>query len=141
MQRRHRFSPYFDKQDKDIRTLVNRILDAPERTLAGLSDDLADPELHPHGIKEMVTSQASRMAYATVNLLRNLEIGGSNSRDRLCALQSLFDEVLASAHSPLRRNTARVLLEWLEERISYLEMEEGEGPGFFGGNRSSGLEQ
>lgn len=41
----------------------------------------------------------------------------------------------------LNYDTARVLLEWLEERISYLEMEEGEGPGFFGGNRSSGLEQ
>lgn len=117
MQRRHRFSPYFDRQDKDIRTLVNRILDAPDSALASLSGDLADPELHPHGIKEMVTSQASRMAYATVNLLRNLEVGGSNSRDRLCALQSLFDEVLASAHSPLRRNTARVLLQIMKDMV------------------------
>ena len=88
MQRRYRFSPYFDRQDKDIRTLVKRILDAPDSALASLSGDLADPELHPHGIKEMVTSQASRMAYATVNLLRNLEVGGSNSRDRLCALSA-----------------------------------------------------
>lgn len=117
MQRRFRFSRYFDRQDKDIRTLVNRILDAPDSTLAGLSGDLADPELHPHGIKEMVTSQASRMAYATVNLLRNLEVGGSSSRDRLCALQSLFDEVLASAHSPLRRNTARVLLQIMKDMV------------------------
>ena len=117
MQRRYRFSPYFDRQDKDIRTLVKRILDAPDSALASLSGDLADPELHPHGIKEMVTSQASRMAYATVNLLRNLEVGGSNSRDRLCALQSLFDEVLASAHSPLRRNTARVLLQIMKDMV------------------------
>lgn len=117
MARRYRFSRYFDRQDKDIRALVNRILDAPDSTLASLSGDLADPELHPHGIKEMVTSQASRMAYATVNLLRNLEVGGSSSRDRICALQSLFDEVLASAHSPLRRNTARVLLQIMKDMV------------------------
>ena len=114
---RRRFSRYFDRQDRAILALVNRILDAPDDAGSLLSGDLADAELHPHGIKEMVTSQASRMACATVNLLRNLEVGGSSSRDRLCALQSLFDEVLASAHSPLRRNTARVLLQIMKDMV------------------------
>ena len=114
---KRRFSRYFDRQDREILVLVNRILDAPDDAMSPLSGDLANPELHPHGIKEMVTSQVSRMACATVNLLRNLEVGGSSARDRLCALQSLFDEVLASAHSPLRRNTARVLLQIMKDMV------------------------
>lgn len=84
---------FFDKQDRDILVLVNRILEAPN---VPSRDNLFNPELHPHGIKELVTSPASRMAYAVINLLRNLEVGGS--RDRLLALQTLYDEVLTSAH-------------------------------------------
>ena len=89
---------FFDRQDRDILVLVNRILDAPN---VPSRDNLFNPELHPHGIKELVTSPASRMAYAVINLLRNLEVGGS--RDRLLALQTLYDEVLTSAHSPQHR--------------------------------------
>lgn len=43
------------------------------------------------------------MAYAVVNLLRNLEeSGGGQARDRLLALRILYDEVLNSAHTMLR---------------------------------------
>ena len=63
---------YFDKQDRDILALVNRILESH----CGASEDcLFDPNLHPHGIKEMVATPVSRMAYAVINLLRNLEAG------------------------------------------------------------------
>ncbi len=105
---------YFDKQDKDILALVNRILESH----CGPSEDcLFDPNLHPHGIKEMVATPVSRMAYAVINLLRNLEAGGTQSRDRLLALQTLYDEVLNSAHSTLRRNTARVLMQIMKSMV------------------------
>ena len=103
---------FFDKQDRDILVLVNRILEAPN---VPSRDNLFNPELHPHGIKELVTSPASRMAYAVINLLRNLEVGGS--RDRLLALQTLYDEVLTSAHSALRRNTARALMQIMKDMV------------------------
>ena len=103
---------FFDKQDRDILVLVNRILEAPN---VPSRDNLFNPELHPHGIKELVTSPASRMAYAVINLLRNLEVGGS--RVRLLALQTLYDEVLTSAHSALRRNTARALMQIMKDMV------------------------
>lgn len=103
---------FFDRQDRDILVLVNRILEAPN---VPSRDNLFNPELHPHGIKELVTSPASRMAYAVINLLRNLEVGGS--RDRLLALQTLYDEVLTSAHSALRRNTARALMQIMKDMV------------------------
>ena len=105
---------YFDKQDRDILALVNRILESH----CGASEDcLFDPNLHPHGIKEMVATPVSRMAYAVINLLRNLEAGGTQARDRLLALQTLYDEVLNSAHSALRRNTARVLMQIMKSMV------------------------
>lgn len=104
---------YFDQQDRDILSLVNHILDSH----CGTSEDcLFDPALHPHGIKELVASPVSRMAYAVVNLLRNLEVGGT-AEDRLLALRTLHDEVLSSAHSALRRNTARVLMQIMKSMV------------------------
>jgi len=93
---------YFDRQDRDILALVNRILESDGKQ----SDTfLFDPSLHPHGIKELVATPVSRMAYAVINLLRNLQAGRTQARDRLLALKTLYDEVLNSAHSALRRNT------------------------------------
>ena len=42
---------FFDRQDRDILVLVNRILEAPN---VPSRDNLFNPELHPHGIKELV---------------------------------------------------------------------------------------
>lgn len=112
--RRRRAGLFFDKQDRDILTLVNHILEAPRLRS---DDSLFNPNLHPHGVKELVTSPVSRMAYAVINLLRNLESGGSRSRERLLALQALYDEVLSSAHSALRRNTARVLMQIMKSMV------------------------
>ena len=105
---------YFDKQDRDILALVNHILDS--RT--GPSDNgLFDPNLHPHGIKELAATPVARMASAVINLLRNLEAGDAQARDRLLALEVLYDEVLNSAHSLLRRNTARVLMQIMKDMV------------------------
>ena len=63
---------YFDKQDRDILMLVNRILESDNKPS---DNSLFDPSLHPHGIKELVATPVSRMAYAVINLLRNLQVG------------------------------------------------------------------
>ena len=109
----NRKSLYFDRRDVDILKLVNRILDS--RTPS--AESLSDPNLHPHGIKELVDTPVARMAYAVVNLLRNLESGGGQARDRLLALRILYDEVLNSAHTMLRRNTARVLMQIMKSMV------------------------
>ncbi len=98
---------YFDSRDTDILQLVNRVLQGRAQTI----DVPTDAGLHPHGIKELVDTPAARMAYAVVNLLHNLETGRTQARDRLQGLKILYDEVLNSAHTALRRNTARVLMQ------------------------------
>lgn len=102
---------YFDRQDREILTMVNRILECPDKA----QSRVFDANLHPHGIKGLVISRVSRVAYAVINLLTNLEVGQAD--DRLMALQALYDEVLSSAHSMLRRNTARVLLQIMKDLV------------------------
>ena len=113
-------SIYFDKSDEVILRLVNRILDS--RSIS--SEPVLDPHLHPHGIKELVDTPVARMAYAVANLLRNLESGGVQARDRLLGLQVLYDEVLSSAHTTLRRNTARVLMQIMKSIVRAHGMEQ-----------------
>ena len=105
---------YFDRQDRDILALVNNILAQDKDSSETF---LFDTNLHPHGIKELVATPVSRMAYAVVNLLRNLQTGRTQARDRLLALRTLYDEVLNSAHSTLRHNTARALMQIMKEMV------------------------
>jgi hypothetical protein len=102
---------YFDRQDREILTMVNRILENPDKS----QNSVFDANLHPHGIKGLVIPRVSRVAYAVVNLLTNLEVG--QAADRIMALQALYDEVMSSAHSMLRRNTARVLLQIMKDLV------------------------
>lgn len=105
---------YFDHRDRVILALVNRILDSRDTPS---NSGLFNPNLSPHGIKELAASPVARMAYAVINLLRNLDAGASQAKDRLLALEVLYDEVLNSAHSLLRRNTARVLMQIMKEMV------------------------
>ena len=105
---------YFDRQDRDILALVNNILAQDKDSSETF---LFDPNLHPHGIKELVATPVSRMAYAVANLLRNLQTGRTQARDRLLALRTLYDEVLNSAHSTLRHNTARALMQIMKGMV------------------------
>lgn len=107
-------SIYFDRQDREILKLVNHILASGEDSSGTF---LFDPSLHPHGIKELVATPVSRMAYAVVNLLRNLQTGHAQARDRLLALRTLYEEVLNSAHASLRRNTARALMQIMKSMV------------------------
>ena len=102
---------YFDKQDREILNIVNRILECPNRE----QSRVFDANLHPHGIKGLALSPVHRVAYAVINLLTNLEVGQAD--DRLMALQALYNEVMSSAHSTLRRNTARVLLQIMKDLV------------------------
>lgn len=105
---------YFDKQDWDMLALINKVLDSPHNRQ---HSQLLDADLHPHGIKDLVLSQEFRVAYAVINLLTNLEAG--QAADRILALQALYDEVLTSAQTTLRRNTARVLIQIMKELVRH----------------------
>ncbi len=104
---------YFDKQDYELLTLVNSIVGKPESKKAEQS--IVEPNLHPHGIKTLSLSREMRVAYAVARLIDSLEVG--DSQNRLKALASLYDEVLHSAKTSFRRNTARVLIEIMKELI------------------------
>ncbi len=111
MQRRQ--SIYFDREDEEILRLINRVLEGRSQS----QERFADLPLHPHGIKELVDTPVARMAYAVVNLLRNLEAGRTQARDRLLGLRILYDEVINSAHTSLCRNTARVLMQIMKDIV------------------------
>ncbi|MEG2172445.1 MAG: hypothetical protein RRY29_04210 [Desulfovibrionaceae bacterium] len=111
---------YFDKQDRDMLQMINAtlVLSLERNTQQGVGttkERLFDANLHPHGIKDLVISQEFRVAYAVINLLTNLEAG--QAADRILALQALYDEVLTSAQTLLRRNTARVLLQIMKDLV------------------------
>ncbi|MBW2557280.1 MAG: hypothetical protein JRD69_00310 [Deltaproteobacteria bacterium] len=103
----------FDKQDHELLVIVNEVLNR-DKSRKYLKK-LLNPYLHPHGIKEMAAAKELRVAYAVIHLLNSLEVGGA--QDRLDALRSLKDEVLYSAQSFLRRNTARVLLQIMKKLV------------------------
>lgn len=104
---------YFDKQDRELLTLVNRVINT--RGTHRMEYTLFDAGLHPHGIKALSVSLEMRVAQAVVQLLGSLEAG--KAEDRLRALHTLYDEVLNSAGTSLRRNTARVLIQIMKELV------------------------
>ncbi len=103
----------FDKQDHELLVIVNEVLNR-DKSREYLKT-LLNPYLHPHGIKEMAASKELRVAYAVIHLLNSLEMG--EAEDRLGALRSLREEVLYSAQSFLRKNTARVLLQIMKKLV------------------------
>ncbi len=104
---------FFDRNDYVLLNIVNDVLNRDEAHKH--VKNLLIPYLHPHGIKEMISSMGLRIAYAVIHLLGSLEAG--KAADRQNALRSLRDEVLCSSQSTLRRNTARVLLETMKELV------------------------
>ncbi|WP_211219515.1 hypothetical protein [Desulfovibrio aminophilus] len=103
---------YFDTRDFDLLNIVNDVLSRKDYPSL---KKLLSSYLHPHGIKEMAATKGLRVAYAVVHLLGSLETG--RTEDRLDALRTLRDEVLTTATSSLRRNTARVLLQIMKELV------------------------
>ncbi len=104
---------FFDKQDYELLNFINKILIMQKN--ARVSEDMLNVSLHPHGIKSLAVSRNMRVANAMIRLL-----GSSQDKDasyRLQALRTLFDEMLNSAKTEFRRNTARVLIEIMKALI------------------------
>lgn len=104
---------FFDAKDYELLKMINMILERDHAKPEKYSEKLLDPNLHPHGIKELALSPDKRIAYAVINLLESLEIG--LAEDRLAALRSLHDEVLYGPMTNFRYNTARVLIQIMKE--------------------------
>ncbi|MBN2299475.1 MAG: hypothetical protein JXM72_12815, partial [Deltaproteobacteria bacterium] len=103
----------FDKEDHELLVIVDEVLNRDESRK--YLKNLLNPYLHPHGIKELAASRELRIAYAVIDLLNSLEVG--EAAERLSALRALRDEVLYSAQSHLRRNTARVLMQIMKRLV------------------------
>jgi len=101
---------FFDRRDHQLLSIVADVL--AEDSGRGFKRLLA-PTMHPRGIKEMAASRGLRIAYAVMALFRSLERGKAG--ERLSCLRALHEETLASAHTHLRMNTARVLLTIMKE--------------------------
>jgi len=105
---------FFDPSDHRLLAVVNDVLD-PARRQGRDVKTLLEPFLHPNGIKALASTANLRIAYAVVSLLGSLETGLAS--ERLQALRSLRDEVLAAPTGFMRRNTARVLLQIMKELV------------------------
>ena len=88
---------YFDKQDRELLSIVNRLLNAKNEAV--VERTRSDANLHPHGIISLATPREMRIATSVTRLLSSLEAG--QAEDRLHALQSLYDEVLTTAQSAI----------------------------------------
>ncbi len=104
---------FFDKQDHELLNFINKVLIMEKESK--VSEDMLPVNLHPHGIKTMALSREMRVANAMIRLLGSRQ--DSDASYRLQALQTLFDEVLHSAKTKFRRNTARVLIEIMKELV------------------------
>ncbi|XPV77879.1 MAG: hypothetical protein ACNI27_08135 [Desulfovibrio sp.] len=104
---------FFDKRDYDLLQILQDVLS--DKPSSRDYKKLLAPYLQPHGIKEMAASPGLRIAYAVINLLGSLN--KKMASQRLQALRSLHDEVLTSASSAFRYNTARVLLQIMKELL------------------------
>ena len=103
----------FDPQDHELLRIVNDVL-SRDKTWKHFRK-LFGSHLHPHGIKEMAAPKELRIAYAVIQLLDALSVG--KAEERLRALRSVMDEVLHTAESSLRKNTARVLLQIMKDLV------------------------
>lgn len=104
---------HFDKEDREIVAIVRDILNKEKSKTT--RKKLFEPHLHPRGIKEMADDKSIRIASAVIYLLDSLESG--KSKDRLAALNALYNEVIFSAESFFKINTARVLIEVMKDLI------------------------
>jgi hypothetical protein len=103
----------FDKEDRKLLTIVDEVLNRDKSRK--YIKNLLNPYLHTHGIKEMAASRELRIAYAVAHLLNSLEVGEAS--ERLSALRALREEVLYSAETHLRKNTARVLIQIMKRLV------------------------
>ncbi len=100
----------YDNQDLFFLDCVNKSIENTKKI-----ENNSYEKIHPNGIIDMSISQEIRMAHAVVSLLDKLNT--NNIKDRLIALENLHNEVLFTAGTKFRRNTARVLIEIMKEIV------------------------
>lgn len=106
-------SIFFDQEDHELLRMLDEIRgkEKESRHLRAL----LDPYMHPRGIKELTSSRELRIAHAVIELLNSLEKGKAS--ERLQALRSVHDEVLANDQTSFKKNTARALLQIMKELV------------------------
>ncbi len=105
----------FDDADEQLLNELDSLFASPE------SDQLVSPLFeecfHPRGIKELAAPEALRIAVAVFRLLHFSRQNETDVKIRLAALQALHDELIAGLNVPMRRNTARVVLQILKNLV------------------------
>ena len=104
----------FDQRDFELVRMVNAYAD---RDPAGEQRDrrVRILNFHPNGLRELTSRKAFRVAQAVMGLLDTRP--ASTPEERLEALRVLRKEACSSASSPLRLNTARVLIQLMKELL------------------------
>jgi len=104
----------FDQRDFELVQMVNAYAD---RDVASDHRDRRTRILnfHPNGLRELTSRKAFRVARAVMGLLDTRPT--STPDERLEALRILRNEACSSASSPLRLNTARVLIQIMKELL------------------------
>lgn len=104
----------FDQRDFELVRMVNAYADRDP------ASDRRDRRarilnFHPNGLRELTSRKAFRVAQAVMGLLDTRPT--STPEERLEALRVLRAEACSSARSPLRLNTARVLIQLMKELL------------------------
>ncbi|MFV0435867.1 MAG: hypothetical protein ACK5PS_00535 [Desulfopila sp.] len=104
---------FFDKNDYELLRIVREVIDHETESLSMRS--LFNEHMHPQGIKELAAPRGLRIAYAISSLLGSFENGTADNRIK--ALRTLCDEVLAPSGGSNQKNTARVLVQIMKELL------------------------
>ncbi len=106
---------FFDSQDSKLVRMVNTYLG--REVVRAPHEEHHVPALmfHPNGLRELGARKAFRVAWAVIGLLD--ATAAATPAERLDALRTLQAEACSSARSPLRLNTARVLVQLMKELL------------------------
>lgn len=100
----------YDKQDYDFLEQVNNTIIQNKE-----NSHIKMPRMHPNGVVVLTSSKELRLASSVLSLLDTLQT--RNANERLLALENLHNEVLLTATTTFRYNTARVLIEIMKEIV------------------------
>ena len=104
----------FDRRDHELVDMINAYLGRGQGADSG-ERPVHVPILHPNGLYELGTRKAVRVAWAVMVLVEITE--NATMAERLEALKALQAEALSSASSPMRLNTARMLIQLMKELL------------------------
>jgi len=103
----------YDKDDFKLLEMLNELLSRGVNRAQ--FENILDPSLKPHGIKELAATWELRIAYAIMHLLESLK--SDQASERISALMALRDEALTTARGGMRNNRARVLVQIGKELV------------------------